>query len=249
MNIDNSLAHLMCDISISIISVDCFDTILLRNSMPEIERFHIIARQLAKLRICRNNGLTAKALLQSRLHAIKIAYNTASLLNGCLEARHSDILKIQLAWLNSDLNLIDEFRKTEIEVEAESLHPNTGLASLCSSAKKAGKTIIVVSDMYLDRSSIANLLQKHGLGDLYHRIYVSSEYGSTKLEGGLFRRICNDENVVPSAVLHIGDSWYSDYKIPKSLGLNAYWAPRSWRWRALYRIRNILAQSKYHSLK
>lgn len=246
---DKSLEQMIDDTSISIISVDCFDTILLRNGTPEIERFHYIARQLAKLTICSNNSLTAKTILQSRLHASKIAYSTAHFLNGCKEAIHSDILRIQLVWLNIDMHMVDQFRKIEIEAEAESLHPNIRLAYLCRNAKKAGKKVLIVSDMYLDRSSIASLLQKHGLGDLYHRIYVSSEYGTTKQEGGLFRRICDDENAEPSAILHIGDSWYSDYRIPESLGLNAYWTPRSRRWRALYRIRNILTQSKYHSLK
>ena len=47
-----------------------------------------------------------------------------------------------------------------------------------------GKTIIITSDMYLSREFLTQLLHKCGY-NVFHRLYVSSEYGVKKRTGDL----------------------------------------------------------------
>lgn len=243
-----SIARYIEDHTVCVISVDCFDTLLLRDGLPEVEKFNILSRRLAALPICLHKGCTPSSILQSRIHATEIAYRTATLTDGGREARHDDILRLQLTWLRIEQSWRSEFRRVEIELECEMLRPNLALSSLCRTSIEMGMKLVIASDMYLDVESISYLLNMHGLGGLASRIYVSSERKTTKRGGGLFRCIADNEGKPLSTILHVGDMYQADYIVPSSLGVKACWTPRHWTWRAMHALRTLSARSRYRSL-
>ena len=78
------------------------------------------------------------------------------------------------------------------------------------------------TDMYLDSSTIEEILQNCGYDLTDVPIYVSSEYGKTKRSGNLFRTVLEHEEVEAGKVLHIGDNLISDYLMPKKCGMKSF---------------------------
>lgn len=241
------LARRIEDSSVGILSVDCFDTLLLRNCKPDLERFSQLSKRLSALPMCLEYGCDSKAIFQSRIHATEIAYRTAQITDGGREARHEDVLKIQLSWLGMGCSGIKEFRRVEAEFESEMVRPNVALVSLCKDAVSMGKKLVIASDMYLDAEAIGHLLRAHRLDGIFSGIYVSSEHMATKRGGGLFRCIAETEGEALSSILHLGDMYRADYVMPKSLGMQAWWLPRHLAWRAASGFRSLLAYARYRS--
>jgi predicted HAD superfamily hydrolase len=79
------------------------------------------------------------------------------------------------------------------------------------------------TDMYMDSSTIEEILQNCGYDLADVPIYVSSEYGKTKRSGNLFRTVLEHEEVEASKILHIGDNLISDYLMPKKCGMKSFY--------------------------
>lgn len=85
-------------------------------------------------------------------------------------------------------------------------------------ACESGKPIHLISDMYLPVAVVAQMLKKAGY-EHYKKLYVSSEYGVRKKEGGLFDVVLSDLKLPPETVLHIGDNKVADVEQPQARGM------------------------------
>ena len=113
----------------------------------------------------------------------------------------------------------EDMKDLEIRMEIDLALPNTGIKGLLQKLSAKGKRIILVSDMYLPENVIKEMLDRCGIG--YDGLYISSEIGSTKHDGSLFRHVLEDLKINPADLFHIGDNRHSDYNIPKALGIRA----------------------------
>ena len=111
----------------------------------------------------------------------------------------------------------------ECEMQAELkfcvAHPET--LAFYSDLVSRGKKIYFVSDMYLDRETIAAILHKNGF-DKYEDIFVSSEDDLIKGDGSRFAWL---KTAVPESVgnaIHIGDNRVSDWAQPRQHGYDAF---------------------------
>lgn len=98
--------------------------------------------------------------------------------------------------------------KAELDTEFEVCCANPYFVSVVACLREAGKKMIVCSDMYLGRETIAELLRKCGYPD-FDDIFVSCEYRASKAEGRLFE-IVREKYGTHTTYLHIGDNQYSD---------------------------------------
>lgn len=105
----------------------------------------------------------------------------------------------------------------EIKIACENIYITKALKEL----KNAGKTIIITTDMYLNRYTIVGILEKLQLLSYIDKIYISSEIKKSKVEGTLFSYILTDLNIKKTDLIHFGDNVKSDYTIPNSLGIKA----------------------------
>ncbi len=223
----------------SIISVDVFDTLLLRTTRPELLRFEDVTRlQHAFLRTMVHHPLPSIAsLYEARLRAGRTVYGRVAGSKGLDEAHFNDILGLTCALTGLPPECIPHLRHIELAYERKMLQPNRSLLGLLTEAKANGKRIILASDMYLGADDLRQLCD--GLLGTFrcHRLYVSSEFKRTKRHGTLFQAILDEEGVPPGSLLHLGDNHLADVAMPATLGIDSVHLPRAWSWRILHHFR------------
>lgn len=116
---------------------------------------------------------------------------------------------------NYDNKMKQKIKNIEIETEIEHLHANNILKLLIEKLKRAGKKIIITSDMYLSKDELSYILKKKGIS--YDRLYVSSEVQKRKSSGKLFNYIIQDLKIRKKDIVHIGDNIKSDFIVPRML--------------------------------
>lgn len=113
----------------------------------------------------------------------------------------------------------------EIECEKELCYLNPEIIDFIIDIYSEKKyKIVLTSDMYLGKDIIQNILVDKGLNiNFVDAIYVSSEYGASKKRKNLFTIMMDDQSVNPCEVIHIGDSLDNDIKPSIELGMNCYY--------------------------
>lgn len=90
----------------------------------------------------------------------------------------------------------------------------------------AGKKIILISDMFLDKETIGKILKKNGYED-YHSIFLSSEKRRLKHTGDLFRVVLDELKIDGSRILHMGDNHFCDVLKAGEVGFHSVYIPRT----------------------
>lgn len=108
----------------------------------------------------------------------------------------------------------------EIKLEKSLCQVNPLMAKVYEWCKKKGKIIFIISDMYLPKKVIADILKSAGYSD-WKNLYVSNEYGKRKSTGKLFDFILKKEKIDKKAIIHIGDAPKGDYVSPSKHGIKA----------------------------
>lgn len=80
--------------------------------------------------------------------------------------------------------------------------------------------IIFLSDSYYPSNFLQNILLKKGIAKKDEKIFVSGEIGKTKCNGTLYKHVSNELKISFSEMFHMGDNFWSDYLVPRSLGIN-----------------------------
>jgi len=184
--------------SSQLISFDIFDTLLIRPYVRPIDLFFHMEKYY------QIPGF-AESRIQAELKA--------------REKIHPDVTLTDI--YNEIQEEYKSFKAKELAWEEMVLRPNPYGVKIWNLAKKTGKKIIILSDMYLPLSFIKNLLKKNGF-DGYEKIYLSCDIKKTKHFGDMFDFVINDNGVKPNKILHIGDNKYSDYKVPKTFGIKTF---------------------------
>ncbi|NES19201.1 MAG: hypothetical protein F6K41_09785 [Symploca sp. SIO3E6] len=145
-----------------------------------------------------------------------------------------------LLYLNPTLKPFEqEIKEVELRTEKSVIVPSHQVLNYFNQARKLQKTVIFVSDIYLPKEHIADILETSGYSG-YDKLFVSCEVGTNKASGKLFDIVINDLKVKPEEILHIGDSQGSDVKQAQLKGISAYQVPRA---------DNLLNTSRYRSEK
>ncbi len=122
----------------------------------------------------------------------------------------------------------ESIKSTEIQVEKEYIRPRQTLKRFYTRAKKTGAKIIIVSDMYLPRNAIEEILYKNGYTG-YDGLYISSSENASKSTGKLYEKLIHyfeKENVLPKDILHIGDNLHADIVSARRKGLDTFYVPK-----------------------
>jgi FMN phosphatase YigB (HAD superfamily) len=192
-------------IQTDVISVDIFDTLLLRTVAQPTDIFTFLESTHDK------NGFKIE-----RIRAEDIARRAASE-KGISEVDLSDI------YAHIPENLKDCW-ELEVDLELKNIVPNPEIVKLLHWVKKLGKTIVLVSDMYLPLSVINLLLSKNSV-DFHDRLILSSDTKTSKADGTsylLLKEIFGEK----TRILHIGDSEWSDVQMARENGLDSYYYMR-----------------------
>ena len=229
--------------SVAVVSMDLFDTLLLRGTRPELARFRDIAEGWH--RALRDQGLAspgAAALYNARLREHKAAYDRIKPLNGRAEVRHGDVLAAITHGLGLAAPAGDVMAAAELAYEIRAVRLNTPLASLLLRLAR-DREVVFASDMYLSGEALRRLLAAKAPRLAGFPLFVSSDLGLTKRHGTLFPHLAEAMGVAPGAILHTGDNRLSDVENPQAAGFSAVFLPRSWPWRWLHGLRQRYVRS------
>ena len=210
---------------VKLLSLDIFDTILLRNWSSELERFAGAAALMHRKfpRISQEEFYEARAL------AHQMAYRSVPLVDGCREASAERIFSIMARILNMSPSEIPVMMEEELEYETGRLRVNPVVRTLLKDALVLNIAVIAVSDMYWSGKVLAGLLNKLlPEAEAIRHVYSSSDFGVSKESGLLFDRVIHETGCFPKDVLHLGDNHRADFLIPRARnGIRSIWLPRS----------------------
>lgn len=198
--------------SLKVLSLDCFDTLLWRNTATPKDVFAVLADNPVAQKL----GITP----YQRISAAARAYRAKPLENGSGEIDIGDIYRSFTSLSGEERELLAE---TEIETEMNVCFAFSPYVELIRLAHTRGIKIVVVSDTYLHEGELRRLLARHLPADVMRaisKIYCSVDYGTSKSHA-LFQVVIKECGLPASQILHIGDNHLADAQAPRKLGVRA----------------------------
>ncbi|MGK6356661.1 HAD family hydrolase [Sphingomonas sp. DT-207] len=176
------------------LSLDCFDTLLWRDTHAPKDLF----------------GMLPDTTVSQRAWAEERARNAAALRHQRLEVGIGDIYRELLP----NGTAAERATAVQAELDAEATHcfAFAPTVALMREAKRRGLEIFIVSDTYLDARQLSGLIAAAAGADvaaLIDRVFCSSAYGLSKSQG-LYERVLKDVRLAPHQILHIGDNKGAD---------------------------------------
>jgi FMN phosphatase YigB (HAD superfamily) len=206
------LLALSADRAPTFISVDIFDTLLLRDDKCEARRFWEISA-LVRQRIASSDLHAERSthdLFVARYLAMRAGYACSDRLRGCQEGHIVPILATQAELLDLPSSAQDLFLDAELEFEACNLQSNDFLLAVLQQAF-ADKPLIGLSDTYLGAAQIETLVARVCGGRCrLHALYSSADIILNKRSGHAFAHVAHDRNAACDEFLHVGDNVSSD---------------------------------------
>ncbi|MBW8752783.1 MAG: HAD family hydrolase, partial [Sphingomonadales bacterium] len=189
---------------VRVLSLDCFDTLLWRDSHLPVD---IFAR------------LPEVTALQ-RAWAEERARQAAGFGRGALDVGIGEIY----TQLMPDASLAERQAAIADEIAAEARHcyAFAPTVHLMRDAKARGLQVIIVSDTYLDPAQLRELIARAAGDDvaaMIDKVFCSSTYGKPKAHG-LYGEVLRKLSAAPHEILHIGDNPKADVAGVEPFGVN-----------------------------
>lgn len=188
------------------VSFDIFDTLVVRDCVLPSDIFAFAGREVL------GSGM-AESFRLKRMKAEK----AARLKDPCQEPNLLDIYE-QLNAYNT--KYIDRLYHSEIDQELQHCFVKEHVIDLYRYALNEKKTVFLISDMYLSKYVIEEILRKCGIYG-YKKLYLSNVCKCNKRNGSLFQFALNDNYINSSQIVHIGDDFKSDIIGAKKVKIKA----------------------------
>jgi predicted HAD superfamily hydrolase len=212
--------------SIEYVSFDIFDTLVHRRLAAPVDLFFAIRNKL-----CDSNFALYHAPLLGEFPTLRIkAEKQAREVRKKAHADEGEILLHEIYHefqqiTNAEDKEIQILVNTEMELETKLLYSSPQGRILYEHAKKSGKKIIYVSDMYLPADFIQSMMQGLGFNDCTENtLFVSGEVRKSKCSGALFDHVSTALKIQHKTWMHVGDNIHSDVKRAKERGIETFHA-------------------------
>lgn len=192
-----------------IISIDIFDTLVIRKVYRPSDVFLFMDEWFHNI-----SGRDFD-FSHARVHAEKTARKESKYEEVNLDEIYAVFCKEN--GVSEQLAAIVE--KKEVETEKNLCTLRKSVVNIIKYSHSIGKTVVLTSDFYFNKEQLTDLLNAINANN-YDDIVLSSEYRATKATGTLFE-VLNDK-FDGSTILHIGNSWDSDYIKAKQNGVDAH---------------------------
>lgn len=200
---------------IRVVSFDVFDTLLVRPTLLPKDVFLLLQADLVAERGPLFSGFAQlRYEAEAEVRRLSITAGLGDILLSEIYARLADYLSLSL----DDAQALME---RELALEERLLTPRLAGKQVFEAALRAGKQVIIASDIYLTHDQLMRLLQTHGFAQAA-RVYVSGELRIQKRTGALFEMILDDlrrQGIRPDQVVHIGDNPQADVTQPAARGI------------------------------
>ncbi|WP_238916548.1 HAD family hydrolase [Clostridium sp. YIM B02555] len=208
---DINLSHLQNNIhKYQIISFDIFDTLISRTVNKPSDIFELVYEEF-KNKIYKECPLRKEEFKKLRILAEKKARENKKM---DVDSNKVDF-EVTLLEIYNEFQYLSKYKKElidlELNIEKKNIFINPVVYEFLKDAKEKSKKIILVSDMYLTRKNIEDILFDLGIDlTLIDNIFVSSEFRKSKSSGKLYKEVIRYYNVEPKYILHIGDNELAD---------------------------------------
>jgi predicted HAD superfamily hydrolase len=221
-----------------ILSLDIFDTLILRDGSSELTRFFEIGEKIAEF--CNNQSKSRQPMLLNKNKRIvrpvdaflarhmgtKASYRISVPQRGCREGSLTEIHQTASSLLNCDEDLSDTFISIELNYETTRLIPNKLILDYVRRHRERGGRVVLVSDMYMHADQIMLLLKKLDLDQsLFDTLISSADTKVSKATGGIFSLVEKAMKANPEDFIHLGDSLIGDFRKPREHGWRAFHMP------------------------
>ena len=246
LEISNQLMRLFEDSGCEILSLDVFDTVLLRNDKPEALRYYELAERAAQVMGSKvGYQLSADDFYITRFEGMELSYRARREVDSCREGHIEEVYQSQVAQLGLAPGSPEALREIEIDYEADNLTANFALLDLCRAIKGKGGRVILVSDMYLGSDVITEILQRVvGEVGFIDDVVSSADVIVSKRSGQVFPLLQERLKAPAKAFFHVGDNRMADVVCPVQAGWRAMHFPVSApeEQRRLQRLSELLVQ-------
>lgn len=191
-----------------VISFDIFDTALHRTVERPNDVFRIMGSRLGVDRFARIR---------------KNAEGHARMEKGRLQGTREVTLREIYAVMEERYGASPAWEEMEQALEVELSRPNPYIKAVFDQLIAMGKTIVFMSDMYLPRDVLEEMLVRNGYSG-YEKIYVSNEYLRRKGDGTL-QQVLIDNYGSETSIVHVGDVYEADVEKSVTAGLSAIYNP------------------------
>lgn len=249
----NSIVQRFVDVDVA--CIDLFDTLMVRQVARPIDAF-CIARELlnteSEFYLTQTFSLVrANAELLLRQEAVGQGLSADTVTLEEIYIRVGLILGI-------DGPLLEALQAAEMDTERQLLCPVPAAVSLVQARAQGGGTTLVVSDTYLPRPFMEELLHRSLVAHSWE-LWLSNERQVGKADGSMWAAIRREHP--RASILHLGDNEVADVIQPRAFGISAMaiTSPSqsmrheagvlgslngSWRWRHLEVETHQLANSQ-----
>lgn len=125
----------------------------------------------------------------------------------------------QLADIYGMMPEYSHLMQREIEMTLHGVRAREEYREVYDYARRAGKRIVLCSDMYLPQQIIEEMLQMNGI-EGYERLFLSNAVNRRKDRGDMYEYMVSELGVRACRILHIGDNEKSDGKRAEQYGLS-----------------------------
>ncbi len=215
-----------------ILSLDIFDTLLLRDGSSELRRFWEIGVEMARV-AHETAGITIRAAdaFLLRYLGTRATYRASPSVDGCREGCLSEIHRTASRMIPgigaaaADA-LHAAFIEAELAYEASRLAPATALIDYLARHRQRGGACILITDMYMRESYVRALFTRLDIAPgLFETIFSSADHKVSKASGGIFSIAAKAMDRPSEAFVHVGDSLNGDFRLPRRHGWEALHLP------------------------
>ncbi|MBU5477598.1 hypothetical protein KQI69_00065 [Eubacterium sp. MSJ-13] len=199
----------------NIISFDIFDTLLLRNVANPRDVFEQVWEQADDIKL---TDISKKEFMKLRMEMERRARNKKKEFNR--EVVLSEIYAEFPKFIVSD---IEKLERLEVETEKRVCYRNDFMWEIAKKLSEKGKRLVLLSDMYLKKKDIVDILEVNGIDtSIFEHIIISCEERCSKQNGKLFDVLFSRlGDVDKKNIVHVGDNKNADYTQPLSAGISA----------------------------
>lgn len=116
----------------------------------------------------------------------------------------------------------EQLMALEMDLENKMLSPVHSIKEEIQKCRGEAGFVVFISDMYLPYEFLEKILVSSELKEEQDKLFVSCEYNATKADGSLFQIVSQEvNNNTYKRWKHVGDNSYSDYEVPRKLGIKS----------------------------
>lgn len=107
-------------------------------------------------------------------------------------------------------SFVEVFQRADYEAEISVQFKNEAVIADLVYFKENGYVIYLISDFYLPTKVISQILEFHGISDLFEDIFVSCSLGISKENGNIYPYVLQQTSTDPKTAIMMGDNSKSD---------------------------------------